>query len=183
MLSEYDKFKIIRPIIGQEEQIIDKMPIIRKDDYSKLDFDTLTIVDASKITENSNNSLALMFNYDKVLNKYWNNPLKYLGKFQLCGAISTPDFSVYPKMHIIEITHNVFKNRWLGVTWQNTGNIIIPSIPWGEEYTYDICFSGVEEGCIVAISTLGCHNYKEKFLKGFFEMKKRIKPPLIIVYR
>ena len=182
LISETDKFKVIRPILGQETEDLYNMPSIKKDNYSSIDFEELKIVDAQKIKEDSNNSLALMFNADKVLDRYWNNPLKYLAKFQLCKAVSTPDFSVYPGMHIMEIQHNVFKNRWLGVTWQNAGNIVLPTIQWGTKETYDICFSGVEEGCIVVISTLGCQHKKEEFLEGFFEMKKRIKPPLIIVF-
>lgn len=182
MLSEYDRYKVLRPIIGQEKQSIYKMPTIKKEDYSKIDLDQLKIIDASKINDQCKNTLALMFNYDKILEKYWNNPLKYLAKFQLCGAVSTPDFSVYPRMSMFDVMHNVYKNRWLGVTWQNAGNTIIPSVAWGEEHTYDVCFSGIEEGCIVVISTLGCQNKKKEFLEGFFEMKKRIKPPLIIVY-
>lgn len=34
----------------------------------------------------------------------------------------------------------------------------------------------------MVISTLGCHNNTEVFLKGFNEMKKRLTPSLIIVY-
>jgi hypothetical protein len=45
---------------------------------------------------------------------------------------------------------------------------------------YDICFSGVEEGCIVAINSYGSAENKEVFLNGFVEMKKRIKPSKII---
>nr|MBQ5527234.1 DUF4417 domain-containing protein [Succinivibrionaceae bacterium] len=48
--------------------------------------------------------------------------------------------------------------------------------------TYDICFSAVEKGSIVVISTLGCLSNKEVFLQGFKEMKKRLQPSLIVVF-
>ena len=47
--------------------------------------------------------------------------------------------------------------------------------------TYDICFSGIEKGSIVIVSTIGCQEQTEAFINGFEEMKYRINPPLIIV--
>ena len=48
--------------------------------------------------------------------------------------------------------------------------------------TFDYCFDGVEEGSIVAISTLGCKKAKRNFLVGYEEMKKRIRPIAIICF-
>jgi hypothetical protein len=123
-----------------------------------------------------------MFNYDEILLSLWNLPLKKIPLFLTCAAIATPDFSIYPTMNYNEIRHNVYMNRWLGCTWQSYGCTVFPTVGWALSDTYDICFSGIEEGSIVVISTLGCNSHKEEFLDGFFEMKKRIKPPLIIVY-
>ena len=85
-------------------------------------------------------------------------------------------------MNINDIRHNVYMSRWLGKTWQNYGCTVYPTIGWALPDTYDIVFGGVERGSIVIISTLGCQNNEDVFLDGFFEMKKRIDPPLIIVY-
>ena len=42
--------------------------------------------------------------------------------------------------------------------------------------------SGIEKGSIVIISTIGCQNNEKVFLMGFNELKRRINPPLIIVF-
>ncbi len=122
-----------------------------------------------------------MFNYDNVLIGLWNNPYKHVLRFKNYLAIATPDFSIYPGMNKYDIEHNVYKNRWLGCTWQNLGIKVIPTISWGDESTYDVVFKGVEKGAVVMISTLGCLKNKDFFLKGYNEMMKRIAPQLVIV--
>lgn len=112
----------------------------------------------------------------------WNQPLKRIPLFQTCAAVATPDFSAYTSMNPNEIRHNVYKARWLGRTWQNYGCIVLPTVGWADAQTYDVCFSGIEQGSPVVISTLGCTRNTESFLTGFNEMKKRLMPSIIIVY-
>jgi len=85
-------------------------------------------------------------------------------------------------MDPILITLNVYKSLWFGAYCQSNGRRIIPTVTWADERTYDICFNHIETGSIVIISTIGVGNNKNGFIKGFCEMKKRINPPLILVY-
>jgi hypothetical protein len=183
-LSEEEKFKVIRPLLG--DHILDQynMPVIHRTSEEQIDFENMIPVGIQNLTTKENNSkkLVLPFNYDKNLLKYWNDPMKYIPRFQSVMAIGTPDYSVYPGMNKNEIQHNVFMSRWLGCLWQSYQCIVLPVISWWGEDTYDICFSGIEKGSIVIISTLGCRENPEIFLNGFNEMKNRISPPLIIVY-
>lgn len=73
-------------------------------------------------------------------------------------------------------------SRWLGVTWQNLNCIVLPTAIWALPDTYDLCFSSIEFESVVVVSTLGCKRNINVFLEGFNEMKRRINPPLIIVY-
>ena len=123
-----------------------------------------------------------MFTYDKTLDRLWNDPLKRIPLFSTCAAIATPDFSIYSSMNENDIRYNVYKNRWLGCTWQDYGCVVIPTIGWAKPDTFDICLSAVEKGSDIVISTIGCQEQKEDFLIGFNEMKKRIEPRIIIVY-
>lgn len=183
-LSEEEKFKVIRPLWG--DHVLDEydMPIIHKTLEADLDIENMQPIGIKNITTRQDNSkkLVLPFNYDKDLLRYWNEPLKYVPKFQSVMAVGTPDFSVYPTMNMNEIRHNIYMNRWLGCLWQNYGCTVLPVISWWGEDTYDINFSSIEKGSIVIISTIGCTENPEIFLDGFNEMKKRISPPLIIVY-
>lgn len=183
-LSEYDKFKVVRPIIGECEYNQYSMPVIKRTDINQIDFENLAAQgyqNLSKKRDNSN-TLVLMFLDDKKLLSLWNSPLKKIPLFKTCAAVATPDFSVYSSMNINDIQHNVYMNRWLGRTWQNYGITVLPTIGWAGSYTYDICLGAVEVGTPVVISTIGCSNNEKEFLDGFNEMKKRINPPLIIVY-
>ncbi|MBQ6004326.1 MAG: DUF4417 domain-containing protein [Clostridia bacterium] len=183
-LTEYEKYKVVRPILGECKYDSFDMPVIRKTSMDVLDWDKLKVINYQNacVKTSSKNTLVLMFNYDKRLLALWNNPLKRIGLFQAFAAIGTPDFSIYPSMNTNEIRHNIFMSRWLGVTWQNYNCLTLPTVGWALPDTYDICFSGLEYGSIVIISTIGCQNRKREFLNGFAEMKARINPPLIIVF-
>ena len=61
----------------------------------------------------------------------------------------------------------VFRNRYLGCLWQYYGVKVIPSIPWDTPDTFDVCFSGVEPGGVVCISTLGVKQNLAVFWTGY----------------
>lgn len=183
-LSEYEKFKVMRPIIGPCQYDALKMPVIRKTDLSGIDLDKLRAIGVKSASPRTSdkNTLVLMHAYDKYLLSMWNDPLKKVALFQGFAAVGTPDFSLYPGMNENDIRNNIYMSRWLGVTWQNYNCIVLPTIGWALPDTYDICFSGVEYESPVIISTLGCDEHKDIFLDGFKEMRERINPPLIIVF-
>ena len=183
-ISEYEKYKVIRPMIGGCDYDSFSIPIIKKTNVNCIDWDKLSICGVQNLSKkrDNSNSLIHMFLDDKKLLALWNNPLKKIALFRTCAAIATPDFSIYPSMNYNDIRHNIYMNRWLGCTWQNYGNTVIPTIGWAGTETFDLCFSAVEEGTPVIISTIGCQNHEKEFLVGFNEMKKRLKPPMIIVF-
>lgn len=172
-LSEYEIYKVIRPIFGDVSYDQNNMPIISRADYSKINWDTLGIrgMQNMSVRQNNRNTILTMFNYDKRLLSLWNSPLKKIPIFQTYAAVATPDFSLYPSMNYNEIRHNVYMSRWLGKTWQSYGCNIIPTVGWALPDTYDLCLGSIEKGSVVIISTLGCSNFISEFLKGFQEMK------------
>lgn len=182
-LNEFEKYKVIRPIIGDSEYDDNGFPII-KQLTKTLDYENLEVRNfkSMKSLPENYNKLLLMFSYDKDLMRLWNDPLKRIPIMQTYAAVATPDFSIYPTMNINEIRHNIYMNRWLGRTWQNYGLTVIPTVGWALPETYDLCFSAIEKHTPVIISTLGCNDYQHDFLRGFHEMKSRIEPPVIIVY-
>lgn len=60
--------------------------------------------------------------------------------------------------------------------------IVIPTISWSTNESFEFCFDGIEEGSVVAISTLGSRKEKQLFLNGYFEMIKRIQPTNVLCY-
>lgn len=182
--TNYEKYKVIRPLYSNHEYDKYGFPIIRKDEFDYKDWNDTRICNFKNIKgqEEKDKSIICMFNYDNILNNIWDDPYKYLIKFLGFKAICTPDYSVYPGMNINDIRFNVYRNRWIGCLLQEKGFKVIPTIQWGLDDTYDMCFSGVEKGSVVIISTLGCTSNYEDFLKGFNKMKEVIEPSLIIVF-
>lgn len=184
MLTELEKFKVVRPVLGEHR--IDKfnMPVMFKTTEEMLDLDNATGLNLKNLSCKYDNSKKIIFSfhYDSELIKYWNDPFKYIPAIKTAMAVGTPDYSVLDNMNPNEIQHNVYMNRWLGCLWQDHDSIAMPTISWAGPQTYEICFSGVEQNNVVMISTLGTAEHLTEFYQGFDAMKKTLQPSLIIVY-
>lgn len=182
--TDYEKYKVLRPIYSDHKYDQYGFPIIKKEEFDYDDWSKTRLCNFKNIKgqKEKEKSIVIMFNYDNIINKVWDDPHRYLIKLLGFKALCTPDFSIYPGMNINDIRHNIYKNRWTGCMWQEKGYKVIPTIQWADEDTYDMCFSGVEKGSVVIVSTLGCTSNSEVFLKGFNKMKEVIEPSLIIVF-
>ena len=92
-LSEEEKFKVIRPMLGEHMLGDYGMPIIHKTDEEMLDIENMEPVGIKNLTTKQDNSkkIVLPFTYDKDLLKYWTDPMKYIPRFQTVMAVGTPD--------------------------------------------------------------------------------------------
>ena len=153
------------------------IPLIKK---CTLDIADLRLIGSDKIriTDKSTNILKAVHFYveDNKLDRYYNQPQNYLPRLAQYPHVLTPDYSLYTDMPIALQINNTFKSRWCGAYWQDNGLSVIPSVSWSTEASYEFCFDGLEQGTVVAISTVGGLTNKDSFLKGYFEMKTRIKP-------
>lgn len=182
-LSE-ERIKIDRPVIGKHSHDQFGVPVIKKVTEDMIDFQNIRPLNIQNLSRkhNNTNKLVLPFAYDDRLERFWNEPLKYIPLFQSSYAVATLDYSLNENMAFAEYLHNVFKNRWLGCLWQDYGIATIPTVGWTTEELDDLSFSGVERESVVVISTLGCKRNPEYFMRGYNEMIRRLAPPLIIVY-
>lgn len=159
------------------------IPLIKK---QNLELDNINLISYSDTrnneSEKNTNKGVHFFIDDYRFEVIYNHPEKSLAKLKQYKFVCTPDFSIYSEMDKWRKIENVAKNRWVGAFWQEHGLIVIPTISWGKSSTFDYCFDGVEEGSIVAISTLGCKKAKRDFLIGYEEMKKQINPAAIICF-
>lgn len=92
----------------------------------------------------------------------------------------TPDISIYREMPKWKIIENIGNSRYSGSYWQSKGKTVIPTISWAGLSTIDICTSGIEKGCVIAISTVGCQMSKFDFLVGYERVTEIIEPAKII---
>jgi hypothetical protein len=132
--------------------------------------------------QNAEKKIVHLFLYDKELFPIYNNPYRYLEKLGRYRAVFSPDFSIYKDMDFHDVLDSVYKNRYVGAAWQSKGVRVIPSVGWCTQKWDDICFAGLRENGIVAISTLGVNNCecKTEFLRGYNELLRRKSPKSIV---
>lgn len=138
-----------------------------------------------KTTKDLSNKLIHFFIDDYQFERLWNSTEKYVNMLKKAKYVLTPDFSLYRDMDLAIQLYNTYKSRWIGAYLQSEEVKIIPTISWSTKESYDFCFEGIEEGSVVAIATYGIAKDKEArkiFHQGYEEMKRRIKPSLILCY-
>lgn len=125
------------------------------------------------------------FSDDYKFERIWKRPDDYARKLTRFYCALTPDFSLYMDMPLATQLWNVYRSRLIGQIMQDNGVIVIPTIQWASERTFDFCFDGIEKGSICAISTIGVKRDAEAteiWRKGTAEMIKRIDPSAIWCY-
>lgn len=125
------------------------------------------------------------FHYDFQLQCLWNTPDRYIEMLKKYKCVLSPDFSLYIDFPKALQIYNHYRKHWLAAYWQMHGIEVIPTIRWGEEDTYDWCFSGEPIGGTVAVSSVGTQkqkDLKEMFVKGYKEMLNHLQPKTIIFY-
>ena len=115
----------------------------------------------------------------------WNQPDRYLQMLSRFAVICTPDFSTYTDMPMALQIYNHYRKHWLGAYWQSMGMTVIPTISWSTQESFSWCFDGEPVGAVVAISSIGTQNSKERrqiFLEGYEAMLDRLRPESILFY-
>lgn len=156
-----------------------QIPHIQKEDYIPDD-----LIGFNYMLTNADKNVGVhCFVDDYQFERLWNSPDKYLDKLQEYDCVLTPDFSLYKDMPLSMKIWNVFRSRLIGQWLQDNGCIVIPTISWCEEDTFEFCFDGLEKGGTVAVSTIGVKkDSMDIWTKGMNEMIERLKPKTILVY-
>lgn len=108
-----------------------------------------------------------------------------LARFNGATAIIAPDFSLYLDMPRCMQIWNVYRSRTVGYYLFQLGFNVIPNVRWTDESSYDFAFSGLYNGQMVAVGTLGCSKErvdKVLLINGFIELIKRVRPNTIVIY-
>ena len=156
-----------------------EMPVIKK---TKLDLDDIEFIGYDKLNEGQTDKIVHFFLDDYKFEVLWKDPEPRVEKLKEYRAILSPQFSMYTEMPVAVQIHQTFKNRWCGAYFQSKGLKVIPSLVWGEADTFWFSFDGVDEGSVIAVSTVGMRTEKQLFMAGYKEMLRRIKPKAIICY-
>lgn len=156
-----------------------EMPVIQK---TKLDLDNIELIGYDKLNEGETDKIVHFFLDDYKFEVLWKDPEPRIERLREYRAILSPQFSMYTEMPVAVQIYQTFKNRWCGAYFQSKGLKVIPSLVWGEADTYWFSFDGIDEGSVVAVSTVGMRTEKSLFMAGYKEMLRRLKPKAVICY-
>ena len=117
--------------------------------------------------------------------RLWNDPDRYIDMLRHFDVVMTPDFSVYTDMPEALQIYNHYRKHWLGAYWQAHGMLVIPTISWSDENSFEWCFDGEPSGGLVAVSSVGTQQNPDAgklFEYGFKELIDHLYPQKIILY-
>ena len=158
-----------------------QMPVIEPCNYIPDD-----IIGFNYALTSKNKDCGIHFYIDDYqFERIWAQPQLYLEKLSEYQCIFTPDFSLYTDMPIAMKIWNTYRSRLIGRIAQRMGMLVIPTVSWCEEATFDFCFDGLPVGATLSISTIGVkkEDYNFNLWKaGVDEMIKRLKPKTLLIY-
>jgi hypothetical protein len=157
-------------------------PVIKKQKIDLIDLELIRYSSTTKNETSADDATVHFFEYDDRFDEIWRNPSAYLDKLRQYKQVMTPDFSMYTNIALALQIFNTFRTRWLGAYWQSHGFTVIPTVSWGDEWSFEFCFDGIPPGSVVAVSTMGCMDVKDAFMEGFSQMCKAIDPEVVICY-
>lgn len=157
-------------------------PVIEPTQFDNAEFIGFNYARSAK---NPEDKAVHFFLDDYQFNRVWTDPDRYIPMLQRFKYVLTPDFSLYTDFPKALQIYNHYRKHWLGAYWQMQGINIIPTICWSDQKSFEWCFDGEPTQSVVAVSSVGTQNNKEKkqcFLDGYHEMVGRLQPTQIIFY-
>jgi hypothetical protein len=157
-------------------------PLIRKRKIKLDNLGLIACVNTIKDDEEYFDFGVHFFVDDYRFEDIYDNPEATFPLYSQYRFCCTPDFSVYGEMPAWRQIESVAHSRWVGAWWQSRGMKVVPTICWDRFPSFEFCFEGVEDGCIVAVATYACHQGRAGFMRGYDAMLERIQPEVIICY-
>lgn len=133
----------------------------------------------AKSAKNPESKAVHFFLDDYQFTRVWTDPDRYIPMLQRFKYVLTPDFSMYTDFPKPLQIYNHYRKHWLGAYWQMYGINVIPTICWSDRESFEWCFDGEPTQSVVAVSSVGTQNSKEKkqcFLVAILEMMERLQP-------
>ena len=122
---------------------------------------------------------------DYQFTRLWTSPDIYTAMLRRFRFACTPDFSMFTDFPMALQINSHYRKHWLGAYWQSKGMIVIPTICWSDERSFEWCFDGEPQKGTVAVSSVGTQlnqQAKSLFLLGFEQMISRLQPQMVLFH-
>jgi hypothetical protein len=159
-----------------------QFPYVRKQEVNLTNLRLIRFSDTAPKEKEATSATVHFFEFDYRFDEVFKYPERYVKRLAQYRQVFSPDFSMYLDMSQALQIYNAFRNRWCAAFWQSQGLTVIPTIGWADKHTLEWSFDAIEQGCTVAISTIGCADAKRIFMNGYKRMLEVIKPEHVICY-
>lgn len=122
---------------------------------------------------------------DYQFTRLWTSPDIYTAMLRRFRFVCTPDFSMYTDFPMALQINSHYRKHWLGAYWQSKGMVVIPTICWSDERSFEWCFDGEPRKGTVAVSSVGTQlqtEAKRLFLLGYEQMISRLQPETVLFH-
>lgn len=122
---------------------------------------------------------------DYQFERVWSKPERYVEYLRGFDCVLTPDFSLYMDMPDAMQAWNRYRSQALGLWWQRSGLVVVPTLSWAQRSSYAFCFDGVPRHATVAVSTVGVKGDEgalEVWRDGMREAMRRLEPARVLLY-
>jgi hypothetical protein len=147
----------------------------------------LVLYNQFAVNHKYNNAVVGFFLHDHIFESVFNDPISCVRKLTNANikGILAPNFSIWSDEPIALQIFNWYKTQWTSRFFQENGIKVMPTLNWGDERTYDFCFSGIPSNLNTVICQ--CRNLnneiaRKRFIKGLIEAKERLNFNLIYIY-
>lgn len=166
-----------------EERLTEKwqMPILKKCTYIPKDLISFNYAKTSKEYEKGVHFYIDDYQFERI----WNAPHDYVDILRQFDCILTPDFSLYTEMPLPMQIWNVYRSKMVGQIMQDYGLMVIPTLQWCREDSFEFAFDGIEPGGVVSVSTIGVKQQpdaKKIWTAGMDKAMRQLKPKAVVVY-
>lgn len=123
---------------------------------------------------------------DYQFERVWNNPERYVPVLKRFKAVLAPDFSMYLDFPKAVQIFNHYRKMWCAAYWQEHGIVVIPTVCWSDESSFEWCFDGIPKHSLLSISTVGGfgnhEDNKGAWLKGYEKCLEVLGPEEILLF-
>lgn len=110
---------------------------------------------------------------------------KVIEKIKRAPCVVFPDFSQTNDMPYWERFHNSCLNKALGAKFQQAGINVVANVTWSQPDSYDYCFVGLPQHCVIAINSMGANvsgTTRYLWRQGYEKALEVLEPTFILRY-
>lgn len=164
--------------------IIDRasgMPLIRGD--STIPRGAVSFSEAMRSNKPNFSCYVHFYENEDEIERFWNNPWKYLNKLSRYAGVIAPDFSTGPSIPDPIRRYNVYRNQLVGAWLQSLGLHVLSNVRC-PAFGLDYFIVGIPRNSLIAIGVVGCvkNRYdRNRFEGGLIRAVNELEPTGIVV--